>query len=253
MTRSAPAYRRAAARALTLGGAFALAAISAAPHSRAASATLPPVMLWAWERPTDLRALPHGIGVAFLSQTIHLQAAAIGINPRRQKLLVSPATPLLAVTRIEAASADPSQLDDRRLARLAMDIAATATFPGVRGVQIDFDAALSQRSLYRRLLHHIRRQLGPTTFLSMTALASWCMRDGWLDDLPVDEVVPMLFRLGPGERIPPRLQGGACGGALGIALDEPLPRRMSAARIYVFNAETWSPGTVGDASRRAAE
>ncbi len=30
----------------------------------------------------------------------------------------------------------------------------------------------------------------------MTALASWCAGDDWLRDLPVDEAVPMLFRMG---------------------------------------------------------
>jgi hypothetical protein len=241
-----------ARRALRLAGVFALAAVASPPLSRAAPGMLPPVMLWAWERPTDLRALPAGTGVAFLSQTIHIHSAATRISPRRQRLLVAPGTALVAVTRIEATPAELSDLNDGRLARVAEDIASTASLPGVRGVQIDFDATLSQRPLYRRLLHDVRRQLGPQTFLSITALASWCMRDGWVDDLPVDEVVPMLFRMGAGERIPPRLRPGPCGGALGIALDEPLRPPMSAGRVYVFNAQPWSPQTI-DGAFRAAE
>ena len=31
----------------------------------------------------------------------------------------------------------------------------------------------------------------------MTALASWCLSDRWISDLPVDEAVPMLFQMGP--------------------------------------------------------
>jgi hypothetical protein len=31
---------------------------------------LPALVLWAWERPVDLRTLPAGTGVAFLAQTI---------------------------------------------------------------------------------------------------------------------------------------------------------------------------------------
>jgi hypothetical protein len=87
----------------------------AAPHSLAAPGQLPPLMLWAWERPTDLRGLSSGIGVAFLSQTIHLQSGAIGISPRRQKLVVSPGTRLVAVTRIEATPAALSDLDGGEL------------------------------------------------------------------------------------------------------------------------------------------
>ena len=30
------------------------------------------------------------------------------------------------------------------------------------------------------------------------------LQDGWLDDLPIDEAVPMLFRMGPGERPSPK-------------------------------------------------
>jgi Protein of unknown function (DUF3142) len=249
MTRPAPVYSR--RRAVIAVGVFALAAVSAAPYAPAAPVPLPPLMLWAWERPTDLRSLSSGTGVAFLSQTIHVRGAAIGISPRRQKLLVSSSTPLLAVTRIEATPAELSDLDDDLLRRFAMAIAATASLPRVRGVQIDFDATLSQRPLYRRLLHEVRRQLGPETFLSMTALASWCMRDDWLEGLPVNEVVPMLFRMGPGERVPERLRGGGCGPALGTALDEPLSRSLSASRVYVFNADPWSPRTITEASRRA--
>jgi len=36
--------------------------------------------------------------------------------------------------------------------------------------------------------------------LSITALASWCAGDPWITGLPIDEAVPMLFRLGPDTR-----------------------------------------------------
>ena len=64
-------------------------------------------------------------------------------------------------------------------------------------IQIDFDAADSERDVYRRLLARVRAVLPRTVPLSMTALASWCVGDTWLDGLPVDEAVPMLFRMGP--------------------------------------------------------
>src|SRR2546429_41417 len=84
-------------------------------------------MLWAWERPEDLRALGSDTGVAFLAQTITIGAdrAASGsdrlatlkgspymiegspytIEPRRQPLRVDRDTALVAVTRVEVAHA----------------------------------------------------------------------------------------------------------------------------------------------------
>lgn len=236
-----------------VGAVLALVALTGSPRVPAAHAPLPSLMLWAWERPTDLRALPATAGVAFLSQTIILDAEAVDVIPRRQRLLVSPGTPLIAVTRVEAINSGPLDLDDVELTRIATTIAVTSRLPGIRGVQIDFDATLSQRPAYRRLLRAVRAQLGSDAFLSMTALASWCMRDGWLVGLPVDEVVPMLFRMGAGERLPPRLGGSACGGALGTALDEPLPPSLTARRTYVFNAAPWSAASIDAAARRAGQ
>ena len=157
---------------------------------------LPRLVLWAWERPVDLRALPPGIGVAFLAQTVTTTARAQVVSPRRQPLRVSPATPLIAVTRIETPGGDATApIDD-----VARAIASTARLPRVTAVQIDFDATLSQRPMYRGLLHAVRRELPRGMPLSITALASWCMQDNWLDDLPIDEAVPMLFRMGPAEQ-----------------------------------------------------
>jgi hypothetical protein len=248
MMRAAAARGRAAWRVAAACGVFALT-LTASAGGPAVQAPLPPLMLWAWERPTDLRALPSGAGVAFLAQSIHIDATGVAVSPRRQKLLVSPAAPLLAVTRVEASPSEIGALSDRELTRLAGAIAGTAALPRVRGVQVDFDATLSQRPLYRRLLHELRRQVGQHTFLSMTALASWCLHDSWLDGLPVDEVVPMLFQLGEGERRPERIRAPVCRNALGLTLDEPVT--LSAPRTYVFNNRAWSASTIADASWRA--
>ena len=45
----------------------------------------PPVVLWAWERPEDLRGLDaNRFAVAFLSQTLILKGDAVILNPRHQ-------------------------------------------------------------------------------------------------------------------------------------------------------------------------
>jgi hypothetical protein len=237
------------ALALTLALAV-LPSFDARPAPRAAG--LPRLVLWAWERPVDLRALPPGIGVAFLAQTITASPGASVVAPRRQPLLVAPAAPLIAVTRIETPTGEPApgQVDE-----IAHAIAATAALPRVIAIQIDFDAVASQRPMYRQLLHAVRRALPPAMPLSITALASWCMQDTWLDDLPSDEAVPMLFRMGAAEASHgtalTRLRAPACAAAVGTSLDEPLPGATGRRRVYVFNSQPWTDATVAGARRLA--
>lgn len=238
-------------RQLGLIAALALLAPAYHAHPTRPSDGLPPLMLWAWERPVDLQGLPAGVGVAFLAQTITSSPDAIIIAARRQPLRVDPGTPLIAVTRIEAPGDPPSS---QRVDELARAIAKTATLPHVDGVQIDFDARASQRAMYRQLLHAVRGSLPPETPLSMTALASWCLDDRWLDDLPVDEVVPMLFRMGPSEEplrasLAWRTLAPACRGAIGMSLDEPLTVSARKKRLYVFNAAPWNDAAIRAARR----
>jgi hypothetical protein len=213
---------------------------------------LPRLMLWAWERPTDLRSLDDGIGVAFLSQTLIVRNDAVRIEPRRNALRVSPHTPLVAVTRIETAET-AAAVGDGLVGDMARAIARTMALPRVRGVQIDFDAVESERPFYRALVREARAVLGPTTPLSITALASWCAQDRWMDDLPVDEAVPMLFRMGPinqpyvGLARSPSAASRGCRGSLGTSLDEPLHVRAAGRRVYVFNASAWTPAAITQA------
>ena len=91
----------------------------------------------------------------------------------------------------------------------------------------------------------------------MTALASWCMDDHWLGGLPVDEVVPMLFQMGPAEQhrqsaaAAGGLQGATCGGALGLSLDEPVALRAQGRRVYMFSPTRWTQPLVAEARRRS--
>jgi hypothetical protein len=217
-----------------------------------ATVRLPELMLWAWERPVDLRELGPGAGVAFLAQTITVSPDAFVASPRRQPLLVNPGTPLIAVTRIEAPGGVPSSA--RRIDEMARAIATTSALPGVAGIQIDFDATRSQREMYRRLLFAVRAAMPYGTPLSMTALASWCTDDDWLDDLPIDEAVPRLFRMGPSEgtmraSFAKRLHAPACRGVVGTSLDELRPV-VPAHRTYVFNTQPWTAAAIAAARRR---
>src|SRR5215471_14395474 len=120
-------------RAITLTAALALLGPSLVV-SRATPPGFPRVVLWAWERPIDLRRLPAGTAVAFLAQTITIADGAYLVSPRRQPLRVDPSTPLVAVTRIDA----PRGTGSPDVGAIARAIAATSRLPRVTGVQIDF-------------------------------------------------------------------------------------------------------------------
>lgn len=86
----------------------------------------------------------------------------------------------------------------------------------------------------------------------MTALASFCVGDRWLRDLPVDEAVPMIFRMGADDKTIRNLLAGGedfreplCRRSYGLASDEPLDAKLDASRRrYVFNPRAWTQADV---------
>lgn len=210
---------------------------------------MPTRILWAWESPQDLRFLARGEGVAFLAGELHLEGSGHRWVPRRNPLRVNPGTWLMAVLRVEAREA---ALDEGQ-ARAFMERAlALLALPGVRGLQLDFDARASQRPFYARVLRELRSRMPEALPLTMTALASWCLDDPWIVQSGlerwVDEAVPMLFRMGPeGPALRRRLQEGTdftgtfTRSSLGLSTDEPLPDRPRGRRTYVFHPGPWTP------------
>lgn len=205
----------------------------------------PHVFLWAWERPENLEFLdPHTTGVAFLARTVCLGGGAVSVRPRLNPLRYPPGTTLMAVVRVEPRD---STLPPVEAASAA--IAGAAAIPGVRALQVDFDATLSQRLFYRNLLADLRTRVPQSTPLSMTALTSWCESDTWIAALPVAEAVPMLFRMGPGEHPARTFRPPLCRSSAGVSLDEPLREPPSAARLYIFNPRPWTAATYRAALR----
>src|SRR5918912_353917 len=205
-------------------------------------ANLPRIILWAWERPERLDFIEtREVGVAFLAKTLYLRGQRVVVRPRFQPLSVPPETQLVAVARIESDHLDQPALNAAQAARLSSEIAELARLPKVVAVQIDFDARQTERNFYRQGLIELRRQLPASTALSITALASWCSYDDWLAGLPVDEAVPMLFRMGIDRRqILSRLESDGefrssiCRSSVGTSTDEPLVHMPASPRTYVF-------------------
>lgn len=212
----------------------------------------PPVMLWAWERPEKLGFIdPKTTGVALLTQTLYLDKDGVETRPRMQPLDIPSETYLIGVTRIETNKKTESrpEYSDDDAAKIASAVKRTLEMPGVKEVQIDFDAALSERAFYRKMMKLLRSELPPEVPLSMTALASWCVGDVWLGDMPVVEAVPMVFEMGAdNDTIRNFLDKGSdwneplCRASYGISINERLPAGIRPDRgTFYFNARPWKP------------
>ncbi|HZS27995.1 MAG TPA: DUF3142 domain-containing protein [Candidatus Angelobacter sp.] len=230
----------------------------------------PRLILWAWERPEDLRFLNqpdqdrrgenrHQTGVAFLARTLYLRAGDVVVRPRFQPLRVSPDTPLMAVVRIEPQRDGRLKLSEEQAKRTAEHIAEVARLPQVTALQVDFDAVRSEREFYRQMLTHLRQQAPPRMPISITALASWCMDDDWITGLPVDEAVPMLFRMGVDHRNViaflsrnNEFNTSLCRQSLGISTDEPLSNLPKGKRVYIFTDKSWDKASLQAARQEIA-
>jgi hypothetical protein len=90
----------------------------------------------------------------------------------------------------------------------------------------------------------------------MTALVSWCANGNtvWLNSLPVDEIVPMFFRMGvwqeertdylnafAGKALTRHLIPAKFRGSIGLATDEISDiRSLQASRVYLFSPDAWT-------------
>lgn len=227
------------------------------------AASRAPLTLWAWERPEDLRFLrAQPIGVAPLIATLTLRDDEVGVAPRRQPLEVPEDVAMMPVVRVELDTKRTPRLSSAQRRRLAAAIFALASQSRrpMTALQIDFDAPRSARPFYRALLTDLRAGLPGGARLSMTALASWCLGDPWLEGLPVDEVVPMVFRMGGDARgVRRHFEAGrdfqpACRSAVGVAADEPVPFLPRGRKRYVFPSKApWTAETVRLAAGAAAQ
>jgi hypothetical protein len=215
-------------------------------------ANLPATILWAWERPEKLDFIDsQKLAVAFLAKTVYLRADRVVSRPRLQPLAVPTGARVIAVVRIESERSQPPTLSPQQMKAAATEISEVASLPNVVMVQVDFDATKTERDFYRQLLTELRLELPQSTLLSITALASWCKGDNWLDDLPIDEAVPMLFRMGVERKqflaqLATREQFSAkpCRASAGVSTDEPVAELLPVQRLYVFNPASWSPSAV---------
>ena len=211
---------------------------------------LPRLTVWAWERREDLRSLdPATTAVAWLDRTVVLNAEGLTVEPRRQPLLLPASTALTRIPVVRIETRNSPELSEAS-AQAAAEAILQALGPHSATLQIDFDARRSERDWYRDVLTRVRRTLPADIPLSITALASWCSYDNaWLHTLPIDEAVPMLFRMEPdrrraaalGQLSSPELtlREPLCSTSAGISTHEPWPPQLGGKRIYLFPDAGW--------------
>jgi hypothetical protein len=206
------------------------AAFAQSPHD---------VILWAWERPEDLRFLdPEKADVAFVAASFFLRENRVIIKPRTESLLVPPKIAWMAVFRIQTDSLKQAALESGQIDTITAEIKRFVGLNKIPAVQIDFEAKLSERNFYSQLLDKLRQTLGTAVYISITAPTSWCSADSWLKETPTDEVVPVIFR--PGSALPPGGFGfSKCQGSLGLSIAGELRKLPSTKRVYLYDPVPW--------------
>lgn len=218
----------------------------------------PRLVLWAWERPEDLRFAGRDVEVAAQTGFIILSGQTVFARPRRFPLRLA-GQASIHVVHVQIDHRQPLLWTPAQRTEASQAVLSLAGGPGVKQVQVDFEVRRSERQVLLDLLTDVRRGLPPGVSLSMTALASWCETETWLAAAPVEEIVPMLFRMGPGgEALKAKLEAGGdfsdrrCHAALALSADAPLKRAPRGRRTYLFSPRSWTASDYETLRRRIA-
>jgi len=216
-------------------------------HYHPALLRLPAQILWAWERPEDLRWLPPEVGVAYVAMAVELQGSKIRLRPRTQALQVAEGTALIPVVHVDALWHPSPKLTLKQRDAIVTQVLRSASAGNTKVVQLDFEVRSSQREFLAEVVRETRRRLPRDYALSLTALASWCAGDYWLGELEADEIVPMVFRMADDaveiRSLLAQHHGfvrARCAAAIASANDEPVAA-LHVLRHYYFSPVSWTP------------
>ena len=214
------------------------------------------LVVWAWERPEDLRFLPADVEIAVQSGFVVIAGDHFSVRGRRFPLRARTGQVRTSVVHVQIEGREPLIWSSALSARVAASIVRLGGVIGIERLQIDFEVTQSNRRVLLDVLRDVRAALPPGVSFSMTALTSWCLGETWLDNAPVDEVVPMLFRMGrTGESITQRISEGqalqpVCRSAAAVATDTLAPRLLQVRRVYLFNPRSWTQADFAVARER---
>lgn len=205
---------------------------------------LPLHTLWTWERREDLSGIdPTTTAVASLDRTVFLTGLSLHTALQRNGLRLPSDPRLRRITVVRIETHAPHLTDSTARATAEAVLQSLSDVRGSSALQIDFDARRSERTWYRAVLNYVRAGMPVQIPLSITALASWCSGDRWMAGLPVDEAVPMFFRMEPGIRGQSdpfvTVREPLCAGAIGLSTHEPWPADLQGRRVYLFADGGW--------------
>jgi hypothetical protein len=226
----------------------------------------PQLMLWSWYAEDDFRPLLAGrdIGVAYLGMSLSFEGQNdVSAAPRRVPVRIAPETYQMLVIRFDYRedARSPVAFSQKQRQLAVKMVAEMAALAKPRALQIDFDAPRSARPFYRQVLSDVRERIGPDVFLSMTALVSWCdSSQSWMAGLPVDEVVPMVFRMGQAAQsvVTMLTRGGqfpfpACRESVGVEMfrgqvpEDALRPRKGQRGYFFLDFDKWSANYIANA------
>ncbi|MBX9721728.1 MAG: DUF3142 domain-containing protein [Candidatus Obscuribacterales bacterium] len=231
-----------------------LAAFQPMPARHEKTSELPSLILWAWTHNDDLRFVnSRDTAIAFYAGTIVLGLETANLQSRKNSLRINERVTCFPVFRIEKAHRNEAA-SAKALDRANEIIHAYLAEHPSKIVQIDFDADTTDRQSYLIFLQELRKRLPRGTAVSITALASWCLDDKWLQHAPVDESVAMMFSMGKGHKDAIELlskrkldSGSDCRQSIGISVSEENTNKklkefncFENKHIYAFSSLGWT-------------
>ncbi|RYE06205.1 MAG: hypothetical protein EOP33_03130 [Rickettsiaceae bacterium] len=201
------------------------------------------IVLWSWERYEDLSYIDTlTTAVAPLIATFIINDkeelyTKLRLNVYKIPLL----TNVIPVFRIEMQS---TNLNNKTVHQLVTEIISLSKTGQL--IQLDFDVTLSQRNIYKEIINQL---VNYNREVSITALASLCTYDSWLDSLPIKFAVPMLYNIKDNDRglkeskaLFARLghwRTKKCQGYIGI-LRSDIIEVNSSHTLFIFNNSAWT-------------
>lgn len=206
------------------------------------------IYLYAWERPEDmsfLDSIDHKrMSVVYYAGDVVIDHGRANISPRRNSLFIPKNIKTIPLIRIDNFN------DSSALQKNSGDIInfITRVCRDATSCQLDFDAKTSEYSAYIDIITAVRNNL-PKVKITITALASWCGDNSWLNNLPIENAVPMLYRLGNDISVRRVLDDGRitsytkCNRSVALSIDEldfEFKQYLNCRNIYLFNPESWT-------------
>lgn len=209
----------------------------------------PTIVLWSWQVSDDLSFIdPNNTAVAPLLATIQVDCfSRLTIQPRINHLITPKNTILIPVFRLRIA---PTLLDDDVVKQIVNVILSMSKQSQL--IQLDWDVKYSQRTLYKNIIERLTQNLRK---IALATLASNCTCDKWLESLPIEYAVPMLYRGGRDEsrdfamttikevfKRTGRWRIKKCRNNVGLIVNDEIYKPQN-HRLFVFNKLRWNKST----------